>query len=56
MPRITEAQTRLDEFEQSLKEARYLRTSKWQPFRQWVIAWGSTKPPVPPEGAMVDEH
>lgn len=56
MPRITEAKTRLDEFEQSLKDARYIRTSKWQPFRQQAIAWGTTTPPVPPEGTVVDEH
>ncbi len=56
LPRVTQAQTRLDEFEESLKAFRYLRTSKWEPFRQRAIAWKSTTPPVPPEDTLVAKH
>lgn len=56
LPRVKQAQTRLDEFEESLKAFRYLRTSKWEPFRQRAIAWKSTTPPVPPEDTLVAEH
>ena len=52
LPRVTQAQTRLDEFEEQLKAFRYLRTSKWEPFRQRAIAWKSTTPPVPPENTL----
>lgn len=56
IPRIIETKARLEMFEQGLKEERYLRTSKWEPYRQQALSWASTCPPIPPEGILTPEH
>lgn len=55
-PRVTEAQSRLDTFEQWLKDSRYVRTSKWEPLKRQVIAWQHITPPVPPEDVLMPKH
>lgn len=56
IPRIIETQRRLNSFEGRLQGSRYLRTSVWEPYRQQALSWNDTRPPVPPEGILRQDH
>ncbi|WP_122468936.1 UvrD-helicase domain-containing protein [Pseudomonas viridiflava] len=56
IPRIIETQRRLKSFDDGLQDSRYLRTSVWEPYRQQVLSWANTRPPVPPEGILRQDH
>jgi DNA helicase-4 len=56
IPRIIECQSRLKSFEESLSGSGYLRSSKWEPYRQQALSWQNSCPPVPPEGIVTASH
>lgn len=56
VPRIAEAQCRLDFFRQSLSDARYVRTSWWRPLKDRISSWRGDHPPLPDEGLISIEH
>lgn len=55
-PRVTAAQNQLKAFEEALQGERYLRTSKWEPYRQKALSWAITCPPAPPKGLLTPEQ
>lgn len=55
LPRLAQARTRLDSFEESLRDARYLRTSQWGSYRQQTLSWENSCPPVPAAGVLAAE-
>jgi DNA helicase-4 len=56
IPRIIETHRRLKSFEGGLLGSRYIRTSVWEPYRQQALSWADTRPPVPPEGIIRQDH
>lgn len=55
-PRVTAAQTHLKAFEEALLSERYLRTSRWEPYRLKALSWASTCPPAPPKDLLTLEQ
>lgn len=55
-PGIDETQNRLNRFDQWLKDARYIRTSRWEVLKRQVLAWQHSTPPAPPQGILMPEQ
>lgn len=50
------AKTHLKAFEEALLSERYLRTSRWEPYRLKALSWASTCPPAPPKDLLTLEQ